>query len=377
MATLNNFTEIKPQPTSYKPPAFCALYNIGNEHIIKDHGLLSYGMMIYHGCNSFMATYKNSDYPNLKYIPGVHMEFIPDKTGNFVKDSLVWLRKNAKRISILFIYHNVMRSFLHACIYKLFNPRGKIYLKLDGWPMKKRGSLWKRPLYGWLMRHADCVSTELEENAEILSKEWNRKIVWVPNPANPDELQDFRPFSERSKTILTVGRLGTKQKATEILLEAFAKIADQIPDWTLKLAGYIAENMNIASDFYSAHPELKQRVIFTGEIRDRNELVEMYRDSKVFAFPSRWESFGIALTEAMMQGCFAITTDIPPSRSLTENFRYGLGSAVDDVDGLAKNLLYACTHESETEALALKGMNATRERIDMKRCCDVIAGELK
>ena len=79
----------------------------------------------------------------------------------------------------------------------------------------------------------------------------------------------------------------------------------------------------------------------------------------------------------MLQGCFAVTTDIPSSRSLTENFRYALGSEVDDIDGLAKNLLYACTHESEIELLAREGMTATRERIDLKRCCDVIAEGLK
>ena len=358
-------------------PTFCALSNVSNEHIIKDYGLLSWGMKEYHGYSSFSATYNNDDYPNMKYIPGVCMEFIPKKTGRFLPDSLLWLRKNAKRIDVMFIYHLIMRSFLQVFVYKFFNPNGKIYLKLDGWPMKKRGSLWKRPLYAWLMKHADCVSTELEENAAILSREWGRKIVWIPNPANPNELHDFRPFSERSNTILTVGRIGTQQKASEILLEAFAKIAHQIPGWTLKLAGYIAENMNIASDFYAAHPELKERVIFTGEIRDRQTLIEMYRDSKIFAFPSRHESFGVALTEAMMQGSFAIATNIPTSKSLTENFRYALGSEIDDVDGLAKNLLYACTHESEIESLAREGMTATRERLDLKRCCDVIAEGLK
>ncbi len=243
--------------------------------------------------------------------------------------------------------------------------------------MKKRGSLWKCPLYSWLMKYADCISTEFEENAEILSREWGRRIVWVPNPANPNELQPFRPFSQRSNTIFTVGRLGTKQKATEILLEAFAKIADRIPNWTLKLAGYFSENMNIASDFYAAHPELKERVIFTGEVRDRQTLIEMYRDAKIFAFPSRYEACPLALGEALTFGLFAVISNIPPHKLMTENFRYALGSEIDDIDALAQNLLYACTHEPEIESLAREGMTATRERLNLKRCCDVIAEGLK
>ena len=355
----------------------CVVCNVYNEHIIKEMGLLLWGLSEYHNCSTFLATYENDSYPNLKYIPGVGMEFIPKKSGNFLRDSVSWLRKNAKRIDVLFIYHPIMSSFMRAFTYKLFNPNGKVYLKFDGcYPSKHRGTFWKRPLYRWLVGHADCVSTELDGNDELLSRDWGRRIVLVPNPANPKELEDFRPFSERSNTICTAGRLGTHQKGTEILLEAFAKISAQIPNWTLRLAGYMAEKMNIASDFYSAHPELRERVIFTGEIRDRTQLIDMYRDAKVFAFPSRHESFGIALTEAMMQGCFAVATDIPASRILTEGFRYAFGSKVDDVDGMAKNLLYACTHEHEIESLAREGMEATRRRCDLKRCCDVIAGEL-
>ncbi len=349
----------------------CCLCNISNEHLIKEIGLLLWGMKEYHGYSSSIATYNNDDYQNLKYIPGVRMEFIPNKTNNFLRDSLSWLRLNAKRVDVLYVYHNIMSTFLRSWVYKLYNPNGKVYLKLDGCPFKKRGSLWKRPLYGWLMSNADCVSTEFEENAELLSREWGRRIVHVPNPANPNELQPFRPFSQRSSTIFYAGHV-QHEKGSHTLLEAFAKIADQIPEWTLKLAGRITEQ-DIVDDFYASHPELRAQVIFTGNISDRNTITEMYRDAKIFAFPSRHESFGIALAEAMIQGCFAVTTDIPSSRTLTEKFRYALGSEVDDVDGLAKNLLYACTHEAEIEALAREGMGASRERLDLRRCCDVIA----
>lgn len=221
------------------------------------------------------------------------------------------------------------------------------------------------------------VSTELQENAEILSRRWHHRIICVPNPLNPHEIHKYRPFSERSDTILTVGRLGTKQKATEILLEAFAKIADKIPNWTLKLVGGISENMNIADDFFAKYPDIKERVIFAGAISEREMLSEVYRDAKIFAFPSRWESFGIALTEAMMNGCFAVCSHIPSSMSLTENFRFALGSDVDDIDSLAKNLLYACTHEAEIERLAIEGCNATLKQCNLKSVSEIIAEGLK
>ena len=360
--------------TTTHAPVFCTLFDLANAHLTKDVGLIPYGMHKYESCHSFIAAYEG-DYPNLKYIPGVDIEFIPNRTGIFERDAVSWLKNNAKRIDLLNLYHMRSYSFTQAFTYKFFNPEGKIYLKLDGVPMSRDGAFWKRPLFRWLIKHSDCVSTEHETNAELLSREWRRKIVCVPNPINPNELQDFRPFSERSNTILYVGRI-EHEKGTHTLLDAFMKIAAQIPNWTLKLAGPISEDMKTAPETYTAHPELKDRVIFTGEIRDRKELAEIYNDAKIFAFPSRHESFGIALSEAMAQGCFAVTTNIPSSTSLTENFRYALGSNVDDIDGLAHNLLYACTHEQEIDSLAREGRDATLTRCDLKRCCDVIAQEL-
>ncbi len=79
----------------------------------------------------------------------------------------------------------------------------------------------------------------------------------------------------------------------------------------------------------------------------------------------------------MSHGCFAVTSDISSSRSLTENFRFGLGSKVDDIEGFAQNLLYACTHESEIEKLAIEGREATLKRCNIENVCKSIAEGLK
>ena len=339
----------------------------------------------YQGCDAFIATYVSGNFPNIKYVPGLRIEAIPKRTKKYDLDSFLWLIKNAKRIDVLNIYHMVMRTVMQAFLFRVFNRKGKIYFKCDGCPTKNSGksakskfrSIIKTILGGWLVRNADLVSTEFQENVEVLNREWGIKAVCVPNPVNPNEVRDFRPFSERSSTIFTVGRLGTKQKATEILLEAFVKIADQIPDWTLKLAGPFAENIHIADDFYKAHPELRERVIFTGNITDRDEMAELYRDAKTFAFPSRHESFGIALTEALAHGCFPVVSNIPASERLTQNFKYALASEVDDIDGMAKNLLYACTHESEIESLARQGRDHILEHCRLERISHVIAQGLR
>ncbi len=329
-------------------------------------------MYKYEGYDSFITAYPQ-DFPSLQYVPGLRIEIVPKITGNWLQDSCSWLRENAPRINVLNVYHLGESTYQYAKIYKHYNPNGKLYIKLDGTPMPARFRLWLniKPLMS--LFRSDFVSTEFQENVKILSRKWFHKIGAVQNPINPNELRDYRPFSQRSNTIFTAGRLGTKQKATEILLEAFVKIADQIPDWTLKLAGGFYENVSIADDFYKAHPELRERVIFTGNIIDRDEMTELYRDAKIFAFPTRAEGCPLALSEALMHGLFAVISNIPPNKYMTENFRYALSSEVYDIDGMAKNLLYACTHEAEIESIARQGRDHILERCSLERISHIIA----
>ena len=95
----------------------------------------------------------------------------------------------------------------------------------------------------------------------------------------------------------------------------------------------------------------------------------MYRNSKIFSFPSRHEGCPLALSEAMSQGCFSIVSNIPPNKLLTKNFKYAYNHEVDNSNELANKLLYACTHEEEIEKIAIKGRKAIIERCDLEKCC--------
>ena len=346
---------------------YCLLFNIKNEHLLKELGLLAWGMHKYLGYNSCIATYQNGEYPSMKFLPGLELKFIPKITGKFRRDSYMWLLKNSRKIDVLHLFHFGGGSFRQALVYKIFNPKGKVYLKFDGGP---KSAKFREKLALKLL--IDFCSVEFSERVEHFQKMLNHKIGFVPNPIHPDEIQEFKNFTERENIIFTSGRLGTHQKATEILLNAFTKICDKIPNWKLKLAGKFRENINIADEFFKAHPELKDRVIFAGMINDREQLINMYRESKIFAFPSRFEGCSIALAEAFSQGNFVIASDIPPNRLMAQNFKFAYYHEVDDVNTLAEKLFYACTHENEIENLAREGQKAIIKRCNLEKCCKTI-----
>ena len=102
----------------------------------------------YFGYNSCIATYENGEYPNLRFLPGLELKFIPKITGKFHKDSYVWLLKNSRKIDVLHLFHFGGGSFRQALIYKIFNPKGKVYLKFDGGP---KSAKFRQKLRGLLI----------------------------------------------------------------------------------------------------------------------------------------------------------------------------------------------------------------------------------
>ncbi len=87
------------------------------------------------------------------------------------------------------------------------------------------------------------------------------------------------------------------------LFAAFDRVAQDFPDMNLVLtgeepAGYIDARVPFTS---------RKRVSFTGEISDVR-LRSLYANATVFAFPSRYEGFGLPPLEAMALGAPVITT---------------------------------------------------------------------
>lgn len=125
-------------------------------------------------------------------------------------------------------------------------------------------------------------------------------VIHIPNPVPQTE----RIANRSAHTIINCGRI-VYQKHQELLVEAFSLIANRYPDWNVKIFGDSKEDPKRAKDLrqlINSHG-LSERILLCGETKDT--LSELEKAS-VFAFPSRSEGFGLALTEAMAMGLPAI-----------------------------------------------------------------------
>ena len=129
-------------------------------------------------------------------------------------------------------------------------------------------------------------------------------------------------MEEKENIILTVGRLGTEAKNTELLLETLKEI--DLKDWKVYLVGSIDKSfISYKEKFFKENPSLINKIIFTGEIKEREELYKYYNRAKVFVLPSKWESFGIVMVEAMAFGNYVITSNTCAAKDITNNNEVG------------------------------------------------------
>ncbi len=330
-----------------------------NVHLTKDVGMLPYLLHKLHATDSVVVTYKNDE--EYGYIDdevkGLKLEFVEKTGGGIIFDGVRYLAMNAPKIDVLNTYHLNLSSYIYGIVYKRFNPKGRIYLKLD---MNPKGLItcFKKNPVGMIKRstikRADIVSVETVKMYEKLKQVYGDKILYIPNGCYSAGTEGDVP--DKKDVILTVGNLGTYEKATDVLLEAFAKFTEdpKADSWQLRLVGTVDDAFKgYVEEYYKRYPKLKERVTFTGPIYDRPKLDEEYSNAKIFTLPSLSESFGIVLVEAAMNGCYLITSDmVPAGYDISDKHKNGTCVKAGDSDELAAAFLKMTDESINWEEIA-------------------------
>lgn len=337
-----------------------------NVELLKDCGLIPYLLYKNHGCDVTMVGAPMEDYSNLKYIEGVHLEFLPDGTQKSKDD---YIRREAKNIDVLLL-RGIYPDYLPVVqLYKRYNPKGRVYLPLDANSAYMDRILWQKPFIKEFMEQCDVICTSGIAMQRHLNEKWPWVIEHIPNGFYHFSDRDWNPeFEKKKNIILTVGRLGTEQKATHVLLEAFAAAADQIPDWELHLVGSVEEDFNqYLEQFWGRFPELKKRIYFLGQIADKEALYDKYLEAKIFALTSSWEGgTPNAVAEALYAGDVIAVTKIDEYEEATDYGRCGMAAGVGDVAGIQAILTKLCNSERLDE-MSRHAYKYAREHYDMER----------
>lgn len=328
---------------------YCVLYpKTENVHLTKDVGMIAYKLNKLYGYDAFVATYKNGEYPYLKdEVKGLKIDFIKKEHGHF-KDIYLYVKKNAHIIDVLQIFHMTLSSVFYAFIYKMFNKNGIIFLKLDCTKVLvdkiKKMNMVQRQILNVFLKRVDIIGVEKKEIFNELKSELRlhkTKLLNISNGLDFDrgEVKLKAKFDDKEDIILSVGRIGSPEKNSKMLMDAFANIDEnKLGNWKLVFVGPIEEKFEEEIDnYFKRYEYLKKKVIFKGPIYDRKELYNEYRKAKIFCLTSKFESVGIALIEAGAMGDVIISTNVGIADEIV-NGDNGILIEVGDISALTDGI---------------------------------------
>lgn len=190
-----------------------------------------------------------------------------------------------------------------------------------------------------------CVNPTIKDN--LLKKIKNskikelimKKIIVIPNGVDDfwiDNKYSAKKISTNSIRLLQVGSL-IKRKNHKCTFHAVKILKDKGYDITLDVVGTGPKEKELV--LLRNKLGLNDDIIFHGFIKDKNEILSLYRMADIFVLPSFTETFGIAYVEAMSQGLPVIYSKGQGLDGYYENGDIGLSIDPRDPNNLVSAVL--------------------------------------
>jgi len=253
-------------------------------------------------------------------------------------------------------------------------------------------SLPRRILKRLLLPYADWLVVQTESIKTYFPKSIQKKTSVIYNPVNDEAIENHRmdsrvqsskrkradsydhsghdfchnsskqtsltdlvaPKIQSSKQnrIISVARL-YPQKNQKMMIEAFAKIADEFPDWQLVIFG--EGPLRSSLELIVKSLQLDERVLLPGRTE---HVIEELRKSKIFCLSSDYEGMSNSMIEAICVGLPVVSTKVSGTKELVEEKGTGLLVDLNDVDSMAIALKKLIGDDTLREEMSNNGKNA-------------------
>lgn len=202
-------------------------------------------------------------------------------------------------------------------------------------------SIYNKVIGQQILKNAQTVIAITPSEAhELALSAPNATIKIIPNGIEPDDYKTNKPdlilnqHDLHQPYILFLGRLHFI-KGPDLLLEAFDKVKDLIPDYQLVFAGP-DDGMKAILQKMVHESGLEKRVIFTGHVSGEVKST-LFHMATLLVIPSRSEAMSIIVLEAGMAGRPVLATDQCGLHELAE--QGGVVEVAATVEGLSNGLV--------------------------------------
>jgi len=231
-----------------------------------------------------------------------------------------YFRANDVRAAIFVGYRYISYARLMSYCYRAGIP---FFMNNDNNVRSERPSVGlrsavKHRIYNWLMKRVSGVMSMGKLGDEFFIKYGAdpRRLYRVPywpdyDAFTGDDVAGLERFRQKfgldpgRRYLLFSGRL-VPVKRVDLLIDAFAAMANERPNWDLLIVG---DGLLRAELVGRVPEELRQRVVWTGFLQGQ-ELVAAFQAADVLVLPSDEENWAVVVQEAMAAGLVVVASDI-------------------------------------------------------------------
>lgn len=210
-------------------------------------------------------------------------------------------------------------------------------------------------------KKADAIVVLTDEDKGYYQKEVavKGKLVRIYNPI--EKAKSKYLYNSQSKTIISAGRL-VEQKGFDMLVDVAKFVFAKHSDWQWIICGEGENRTELEAKIQQEG--LEKNVILKGNV---NNIQEYYRDAALYVLTSRYEGFGLVLTEAKNMGlpCISFKCPAGPSEIIEDGIN---GYLIDcfDIQGMADKINLLIENVDERKRFSQNALIGT-EKFDLDK----------
>lgn len=201
--------------------------------------------------------------------------------------------------------------------------------------------IWNKQLLHSLKKLDKFVVLTERDKAEWVEL---NNVQAIPNPLS---FYSETPSDCNNKSAIAVGRF-CYQKGVDLLIQAWKEVAKRHPDWKLNIYGDNGEKITQ----YVKTMSMEESCILHPVTAD---IEKKMTENSIFILSSRFEGFGMVISEAMACGLPAVAFDCHfGPREIIKDKTDGLLAKSGDIHDLAEKICFLIEHEDERKEMGRK-----------------------
>ena len=189
------------------------------------------------------------------------------------------------------------------------------------------------------------------------NKIFKHKIVAIGHGVDTTIFKPLSNVTKKENKILFVGKV-EKRKGLDIALKVFKYLYDEVPSLTFCIIG---EKNKYITKLINKYPlYLRKNIIFKNNL-NVEELVQEYNSAKVLILLSRYDGWGLVVTEALACGTPVVVSLNTGAKDIVEKYNCGLVVDLSDTEFIANALAKILKDRKYYKKLSKSAQKAVKE----------------